>query len=471
MSADVESAFASIAETGERYRAGTLSPVELTEALLDRVGRLDGRLHAFITVADAGARADALSAEARLRRGDPGPLVGIPLAVKDNIATRGIRTTGNSRVLEDWIPGRDALAVERLRAAGAVILGKTNLNELGWSIPADGDLCPPARNPWNPAYAAIGSSSGSAAAVAAGLAAAALGTDGGGSVRLPAGQMGLVGVKPTHGTVPSAGSLSEGSTIGDIGVLARDVDDARVLTGVLMARDLGGRGGRRPERPRLDGVRVGVPRRFIEQVPVEPEVAEAFAAALAALAGLGAVLSDVDPSGMAAARTANFVALIAEHYASHESFLPGHWSRYGRSARLYLAHGAFLSAADYLAAQETGRIVRREIDRILARVDLLATPVSPVVTAEAARRPEAHRRGINASFTSPFNLTGHPGVSVPCGVGAAGLPIGLQLIGRHHAEAAVLDAAHAYERATEWHRLRPHLAPGAAAATEGGGPA
>jgi len=451
--------FGSIAELGARYRAGELSPVAVTGAFLERIRRLDGRLHAFITVADAQAMVDAGTAESRLRRGDPSPLLGIPLAVKDNIATRGIRTTGNSRVLEDWIPDSDAVVVDRLRAAGAVILGKTNLNELGWSIPSDDDLCPPARNPWNPEYAAIGSSSGSGAAVAAGMVVAALGTDGGGSVRLPAGQMGLIGVKPTHGAVSSAGSLSAGSTIGDIGILARCVDDARIVTGALLAHEASpiGDGAARPGRDRIDGVRVGVPRRFIDQVPVEREVAEAFEAALTVLRRLGAVVTDVDPTGLAAARTANFVSLIAEHYAAHETFLPRHWTRYGRSARLYLAHGAFLSAADYLAARETGRVVRAEIDRILEEVELIATPVSPVVTAEAARRPGAHRRGVNASFTAPFNLTGHPGVSVPCGIGETGLPIGFQLVGRYHAEAAVLDVARAYEQTTEWHRLRPQL--------------
>ncbi len=455
-------AFSSVAAVAGLYRRGEASPVDLTRLLLERINHLNPQLHAFITVAGDSALDDAEEAVRRLRRGDPGPLVGIPMAVKDSIPTKGIRTTANSRVLEDWVPARDAFAVERLRAAGAVILGKTNLNEFGWSIPRDDDLCPPPRNPWNPGLAAIGSSSGSGAAVAAGLSTAALGTDGGGSVRLPAGQMGLVGFKATHALVSRGGVLHAG-TIGDVGALARTVEDAALLLDALASYD--------PDDPDAEprgqvdhvralnqdarGVRIGVPASYIGEIPVEPDIRAAFDAALADMTRLGALVVPVDLPGLEHARAANLVALVAEHYATHETLLGPRWDRYGRSARLYSSMGAFLSAADYLRAKEIGRLVRQDVDAAFSEVDVLAMPTSPVVTAEAARQPGAHRRGINASFTAPFNLTGHPAFSVPCGISAVGLPIGLQLVGRHYDESTLLRIAHAYEQATAWHAMRP----------------
>ncbi len=462
MAATHDLPFSTIAALASRFRRRETSPVELTRLLLDRADRLNPRLRAFITVAADQALADARDAERRLRRGDDSPLVGVPIAVKDSIATKGIRTTGNSRVLQDWVPDRDAAAVVRLRAAGAVIIGKTNLNEFGWSIPREDDLCPPPRNPWSPNLAAVGSSSGSGVAVAAGLCIGALGTDGGGSVRLPAGQMGLVGFKATHGLVSRRGVLHAGS-IGDVGGLARTVEDAAILLNALAAYD-----AEDPDaEPRaavdyvkaltddIPGLRIGVPRTHIDAIPLEDEVRVAFDAALVDLVRLGAAIVPVELRVLEHARTANFVALVAEHYAGHEPLLGPQWERYGRSARLYTAMGAFVSAADYLRAKNVGRLARADVDAVLREVDALAMPTSPVVTAEAARRPDAHRRGINASFTAPFNLTGHPAFSVPCGMSAVGLPIGFQLVGPRYDEATLLQIAHAYERATTWHTLRP----------------
>lgn len=458
--------FSSITALAGCYRRGETSPVDVTRLFLDRIDRLDPRLRAFITVAADHAMTDAREAERRLQRGDDRPLVGIPIAVKDSIATRGIRTTANSRVLEDWVPDRDAAAVERLREAGAVIIGKTNLNEFGWSIPREDDLCPPPRNPWNPVLAAVGSSSGSGVAVAAGLCSAALGTDGGGSVRLPAGQMGLVGVKPTHALVSRSGVLHAGS-IGGVGVLARTVADAAILLNALASSDAEDSSGDLDAAPRaaadyvralngdLRGVRIGVPWSYIDAIPVEDEVRAAFDAAAAGLGRLGAVIVPVDLRALEHARAANFVVLVAEHYTAHETRLAAQWPRYGRSARLYTAMGAFVAASDYLRAREVGRLVGSDVDAALRETDALAMPTSPVVTAEAARRPDAHRRGINASFTAPFNLTGHPAFSVPCGISAVGLPMGFQIVGRRYEESTLFHIAHAFEQATTWHTLRP----------------
>ncbi|MDR7550937.1 MAG: amidase [Armatimonadota bacterium] len=457
MTTAVEVCFRFLTEIAALYRRGELSPTELTRMFLDRIDRLDRSLHAFITVAAERALEDAAKADCRLARGDPGLLIGIPIAVKDNIATAGLRTTCNCRVLEDWVPHQDAAVIQRLRSAGAVIIGKTNLNEFGWSLPTLDDLCPPPRNPFNREYAAVGSSSGSAVAVSAGMATAALGTDGGGSVRLPAGQMGLVGFNATHGLVSRIGVLHAGS-IGDVGPLARTVADAAALLQVLATYDpdarpraysdyLGLLGGS------VRGMRVGVPRSYLDAVPVETEVSAAFDLALSELARLGATVTTVELPTLGYVRAANFVVLNAEHYAAHEAVLRLQWARYGRSARLYLAQGAFLTAADYLRAREVGRLARLAIDEVLQHVDVLAMPTSPVVTAEAARRPDAHRWGIGASFTSPFNLTGHPALSIPCGMSALDLPVGLHLVGRHYDEATLLRVAHAYEQATAWHTV------------------
>jgi aspartyl-tRNA(Asn)/glutamyl-tRNA(Gln) amidotransferase subunit A len=191
---------------------------------------------------------------------------------------------------------------------------------------------------------------------------------------------------------------------------------------------------------------------------MDAEVGRAFDQAVADLARLGASVATVDLAALEFARAANFVVLNAEHYAAHEAVLRTHWARHGRSARLYLAQAAFLTAADYLRARQVGRVVGAMVDAALRDVDALVMPTSPVVTAEAARQPEAHRRGINASFTAPFNLTGHPACSVPCGVSTTGLPMGLQIVGRAHDEGTILRLAYAYEHATPWHTLRPSLA-------------
>lgn len=455
----------SLTDLASQLRGGELSSQALVQACLTRIGSFDQQLHAFITVAAEQALALAEEADRQLGTGnDLPPLTGLPIAVKDSIPTRGLRTTANSRLLEHWVPESDAAAIARLRAAGAIIIGKTNLNEFGWSLPADQDLVPPPRNPWNPEYQAIGSSSGSGVAAAAGFCTAAIGTDGGGSARLPAGQHGLVGIKATHGRVSRLGM--DASSMSEISPLTRTVADAATLLTIMSGYEAGDpHGWPVPPPPfanQLDadvrGWRIGVPWSHIEAADLEPEVAAAFQAGLDEVRRLGAETVAVDLPDLADARAANFIVLNAEGYTEHATSLRRDGDRYGASARRYRWMGAFLSAADYLNAKRVGRQARAAVEGCFREVRALVTPTSPVVTAEAARRPGSHRKGHNATFTAPFNITGHPAISIPCGMSTStGLPIGLQLVGALYDETSLFQLAHAYEQATPWRTMRPPL--------------
>lgn len=430
-----------LAEVSRLLRSGELTAVELTSAVLARIGALDGDLHSFITVDAEGALAAARLADAELAAGGcRGPLHGIPVAVKDNLATRGLVTTFNSRALADWVPDADEPAVARLRAAGAVLVGKTNLNEFGWSLPSEADLNPPVRNPWNPRYASIGSSSGSGAAVAAGLVYAALGTDGGGSTRLPAGQHGLVGLKPTRGAVPRTPTLTG---LSSVGVLARSAADTAAVYDAIADRPVGAL------REDVAGLRLGVPRAYVDQAQVEDEVAATFDAGMAILRDLEVRVTDLSLPHLSTARAATFVLITAGNFATHEDLLRDRLHLLGPITRRYALTGAFARAHDVLRAQRVRELVTTDLDQRLGDLDGVLTPVTPFVTAEAARVTSEHRRGRGACFTSPFNLTGWPAISIPAGHSATtGLPIGIQVAGRPGTEAMLLRLAKAYGDAT-----------------------
>ncbi|HZY68465.1 MAG TPA: amidase [Devosia sp.] len=462
----------SVFELSDGLARCEFSARELVQAYLDRINAHDRRFNSFVTVDAEAALQAAGEVDARRSRGEAlGPLAGIPIGVKDSIPTAGIRTTSNSRLLEHWVPEADAAPIRRLRAAGAIVLGKTNLNEFGWALPNDGDLTPKPMNAWNPAYAAIGSSSGSGIAVAAGFVPAAVGTDGGGSARLPAGQHNLVGIKPTHGLLSRKGM--DHSWIGEVSPLAQTVRDAALMLSIMAGREdrdwhtwpLSVPSYAEQHEESVAGWRVGVPRRLIEQAGMEAEVEASFSAALEVLRGLGAELVDVDLPGLSEARMANFVVLNAQQHAAHAPTLRKHPELYGRSARTYHWAGAFLSATDLLNALTIGARVRDLVQDAFTDIRAIVTPTSPVVTAEAARKPEQHRKGSNAVFTSPFNLTGHPAISLPAGFSAStGLPIGVQLVAPLFAEADLFTLGNAFERATDWrrpirHRIVPRQTP------------
>lgn len=428
---------------------------ELTREVLKRIDRLDPVLHAYVTV-------DAEVATRRARDLDnsqrSGMLWGIPVGFKDNIATAGLRTTANSRILADWVPSADATVVANLRAAGAVVVGKQNLNEFGWSLPAADDLTPAPRNPWDTSSAAIGSSSGSGTAVAAGLCFGALGTDSGGSVRLPAANCGVVGLKPSHGLLPLEGVFGV-PTLSDVGPIARSVADVRL---VLTAAAGAAPQNRSPlsARDGLGSVRLGVLPDTDLPHDVNPEISAAYGEAIRQLERLGARVSDVRGIRSETATAAVRVILNAEAYAGHSSSLRRHPELYGASARIHLTQGAFLSAADYIHALRYMSRYTAMIDSIFESVDCLLTPTAPYLTAEEARRPDTHRRGGGDVFTSPFNLSGNPAVSVPAGFSASGLPIGVQMVARTANDYQLLWIAEQFEQATPWHERHPNIALG-----------
>ena len=421
-----------------------MTAADITEAALGAISAANPDLHAFITVNTEEARATAAAADQQARAGQRrGQLHGVPVAVKDNIPTAGLRTTCNSRAYANWIPAADAPAVSRLRQAGAIVVGKTNLNEFGWSVPSPDDLAPPPRNPWNTAHEMVGSSSGSAVAVAAGLTPVALGTDGGGSTRLPASQANLVGLKPGRHAIPGAGTpLDELSAIG---ILGRSAADVLAMFSVLADRPA----------PRWDtgGFPLGlaVPRRQIDGLDIEDDVRTAFEADIQALTDMGAEIAEIDLPHLETARDGNFVLLAALAHATHAPDLRLRQQSIGVSARRYHLAGAVLSVEDAVNARRIGQIFADELDHALGPRTGLLTPVSTVATTAAARRPGEHNRGLNSTFTSPFNLIGWPAISVPSRRGSQGIPIGLQVAARPGHEEWLLELA---ARARLWLRSR-----------------
>jgi aspartyl-tRNA(Asn)/glutamyl-tRNA(Gln) amidotransferase subunit A len=453
-------AYATIRELGERYRKRELSPVEVTRMLLARIEKLDPILHAFVTLTPDRALADARAAEELLRRGDDRPLLGIPVGHKDIYLTRGIRTTGGSALLADWIPDEESTCGRRWQDAGTVLLGKLITHEFAFGIQFPGHRFPPARNPWNLDHIPGGSSSGSGAALAAGLVHGATGSDTGGSIRGPAAFCGVVGLKPTYGRASRAGVLTLSWTLDHTGPLARTVEDCALLMQPLAGHDpldpasshapvddytAGlGRGVR--------GLRVGVVRNYFFE-GIDPDVERAFEEAMATLRRLGAEVRDVQIPSLAATHSFLLI-MLAEAYAYHERDLREHPELYGDVLRERLLAGALVTGAEYVQAQRIRSGICRETAAVLRDVDVLATPTTPKPATPFAQAHDPEF-GFPRSNMPPFNITGSPTLALPCGFSASGLPVSLQLAGRPFDEATVLQVGHAYEQATGWHTRRP----------------
>ncbi len=452
--------YAGIRELGRRFRSREASPVELTEALLDRIARVDQKLDAFVTVTADRARADAKAAEAALLRGDDRPLLGIPVGYKDLYCTRGITTTAGSALLEHWTPDRDATCVTRLQESGCVMLGKLITHEFAWGIQSPGHRFKPARNPWNLDHIPGGSSSGSGAALAAGLCVGALGSDTGGSIRGPASFSGIVGLKPTYGRCSRAGVVTLSWTLDHTGPMARSVEDCAYLLQALAGHDpLDPASSRAPvadyvgtlERS-IRGLRIGVPRDFFFD-GADAEVVSAFEDAMTTFRGLGADVRDVTIPSIWDAPSF-MVIMASEAFAYHERDLRDRPELYGDLLRERLLSGALYTGAEYVQAMRLRERLRNEMLDVLRTVDLLATPTSPKPAPTFAAMWDTSL-GFPRSNTPPFNLGGLPALALPCGFATAGLPLSVQLAGRPFDEATVLCAGHAYQQATDWHRRRP----------------
>lgn len=454
-----------VKDAAAALRTGSVSSVQLTEGFLNRISVLNESLGAFVAVSGESALKAAEAADSDFAAGvDRGPLQGIPLAVKDIIATDDAPTTANSRVLDpEWGKGVDAPVVARLRSAGTVLLGKTTTSEFAIGLPDPDKGFPIPRNPWNLDHTPAGSSSGTGITVAAGLALGGLGTDTGGSVHGPAAQNGHTGLKVTFGRVPKNGVAPLGYTLDSVGPMARSAYDCAIMLEVMAGYDSGDSYAARVPVPKyselltgdLRGLRVGVPRPYFYDSPeVTDEVRAAVLAALDILKTGGAQMTDVEVPYAEQAKNANHVTLVAEAYSFHRNNLVNRWNDYGRYTRRALVRGAFLTAADYTQAQRFRSFFRRALAQLFASYDVLITPTWPSPAPRSDEiSPERQLRSV--SFTGPWNLAGLPALAVPCGFSSSGLPLSMQIIGKPFAEGALLMVADAYQRQTDWHLRVP----------------
>jgi aspartyl-tRNA(Asn)/glutamyl-tRNA(Gln) amidotransferase subunit A len=456
----------SIAEAGALFRARKLSPVELAKDCLARIARLDGALHAFVAVTEQRALADARAAEARFTANAPlGPLDGIPLAHKDIVGTAGIATTCCSRILHGHVPAEDAAAASRLAAAGTVLLGKLTTHEFALGGPSFDLPTPPARNPWDPTRFTGGSSSGSGAALAAGLVLGATGSDTMGSIRSPAHFCGITGLKPTYGLVGRSGVFPLAQSLDHVGPMARSAEDCALLLAAMAgpdARDPASAGrdaeGLEALGAGVAGLRIGVVRHFHEQDNrASPTMLANLEAALGVFRALGAEIADVVLPPLADWHAVAATIMVSEAHAIHAPWLRARFAEYGALFRERVVLGAAISSEHYLLAQRRRRVLCAALDDAFARHDLLVSIAQP---GEAPPIEQVARHGIFelGSLTSPFNVSGGPAISVCSGFGAGGLPTGMQIAGPAFADARVLAAAHAYQQATDWHRRWPALA-------------
>ena len=458
-----------LAEAADLIRRRDVSPVELTQACLDRIGRHDKLINAYITVMRDPALAAARQAESEIRRGRRrGPLHGIPIALKDNIDTAGVLTTAASGVFRDRVPTEDAEVVTRLTRAGAVLLGKLNLHEFALGGTSSVTYYGAVRNPWATDRVPGGSSGGSAAAVAADMCFAALGTDTYGSIRIPGSQCGIVGLKPTYGRVSNRGVIPMAWTLDHVGPMCKSVRDAALVLAAIAGYDSldpASLDAPLSDYARAIGtsarkLRVGIARKpFFDNL--DPEVAGAVETAIGVLRRLTAGVIEVETPA-----TGN-VADIGnpEIYAYHLPWLTKSADAYQPPTRTLIQGAGNVTAAAYVQARRQVDLLRREIRRVFATVDVVVTPTQRGVAQPIAPGPPPEGGGRGAApagagglvNTAAFNIYGLPTITVPCGFSAAGLPIGLQISANHFAESTVLALAHAYERATAWHARRPPL--------------
>ena len=460
--------FLPIAQLADQIKKKAVSPVEVTQAYLARIPEVDPALNSYLTVTAEQAMHDARQAESEIQANRyRGPLHGIPLAYKDCIATKGIRTTCASKVLSDHIPHDDAAVIERLQSAGTVLLGKLNMNEFATNVPSQ--YFGRVNNPWDVNRTPGGSSSGSGAAVAARLCAGSLGTDTGGSIRIPAAFCGIVGLKATHERISLFGITPVAWVLDHVGPMTQTVKDAALLLQVLAgydARDLIASNMPIDDYTarltgEIKGLRIGVPKTFFPEY-TNPEVQTAFVAAVQSLERLGASVEEVQLPDLENVWSRLAQPIInVEANVWHEQHLQGRAEDYGFGVRKFLEEGKATLATDYVKAIQGRARLRRRIQAVFSHCDVLLTPGQPIPPPLHTARSvtvagkEFSPMAALVSASCLFNLTGHPALTVPCGFAATGLPLALQIVGKAFDEATVLQVGHAYERHTRWHEQRP----------------
>jgi aspartyl-tRNA(Asn)/glutamyl-tRNA(Gln) amidotransferase subunit A len=471
MRLDAALAFASISEIGKLYRRRKLSPVELTQFLLNRIGRLNPRLNAYLTLNSEIAMKDAAAAESALcsksRRKssrDLGPLHGIPISLKDNLYTAGLRTTGGSGFLRDFLPLQDAAVVTSLKNSGAILIGKTNLHEFAYGVTSNNPHFGPVRNPWDLDRIPGGSSGGSAAALAAGLCYGSIGTDTGGSIRIPASLCGVVGLKPGLGRVSAEGAIPLSVTLDFVGPMARTVTDVALLFDAIATQGKKERGPRatRSSSSRGSHPRIGIPKHFFLDV-VSPEIQQAFESSLVTLKKLGAKLKEVSlPYLKETEHAGNQIAWAeATHYHQQAGWYPLHSADYGEDVRSRLEIGEKVSALEYLRALDLREkfIAGFHLALLENEVDALVTPTTPIAAPLigdeniSVADKDHSTRALLLRLNRPANLGGIPAISVPCGLTPSGLPAGLQFLTGLNGEVLLLDLASRFEQA---HPLNAH---------------
>ena len=432
-----------LASAVKSIASGEVSAVELTKTILDRIDILNDTFRVFITV----MREEALRESAG---GHRPPLQGVPLSVKDLYDTKGVRTTAGAKIFADRVPTQDAMAVRRLKEAGAVIVGKTNLHEFAYGVTSINPHYGTPRNPWDPERICGGSSGGSASAVALGLGFGSLGTDTGGSIRIPAALCGIVGLKPTYGRVSVRGIVPLSWSLDHAGPMARTVEDVAILLQVIDGRPL------EPLTGNIKGIRIGIPKTYFYE-RLASEVDSAMNTALRTLERLGARLVDIDLPSVAAHRGVWLQIASPEVYSYHEPYLKKHADQYGADILGRIEAGRVLLSIDYVRAQRIRTLMKRECKSVFESVDVIVTPTTPIpsprideVDKPWGDGPEKAAAAL-ARFTRFFNIVGLPAISIPCGFTPGGLPLGMQIVGKPFDESMVLRVAYTYEHEAKFY--------------------
>jgi aspartyl-tRNA(Asn)/glutamyl-tRNA(Gln) amidotransferase subunit A len=462
-----------LSEVSQLVRTKKVSPVEVTRECLSRIERLNPKLNAFITVTGESALAEARQAEAEIQRDHwRGPLHGIPIALKDLVDTAGVCTTAASGLFKDRIPTQDAEVVRRLRAGGAVLLGKLNLHEFAYGGSSAISYFGAVRNPWETACCSGGSSGGSAAAVAARLCYGAIGSDTGGSIREPAGYCGIVGLKPTYGRVSTSGVIPLSWSLDHLGPMTRTAMDAALMLQVIAGYDP--QDAASIDVPLADcaatiaasasSLRIGIPRPYFYEA-LHPEIQAAMELALSVLKTVSGIQRDIGPLATDGTYSSvidpSLTILRAEAYAYHREYVSKSPELYQEPTLKRIRAGADITTSAYIQSRRQLDQIRHSVSRVFDSVDLVITPTAPVLPfaiAELADPDSARAKELLMLHnTRPFNVFALPTISVPCGFTRAGLPIGMQITGPVGGEATVLRLAYAYEQATEWHNRNPNL--------------